>query len=66
MLIKFFKMSCRNAKWVITLHVTQETMKSSERKTGTVVRGIRCPIIRNGDLLADTVFDSLMGAAREE
>lgn len=41
-------------------------MKSSERKTGTVVRGIRCPIIRKGDLLADTVFDSLMGAAREE
>lgn len=42
------------------------TMKSSERKTGTVVRGIRCPIIRQGDSLADTVLESLLGAARDE
>ena len=41
-------------------------MKSSERKTGTVVRGIRCPIIRQGDHLADTILESLLSAAREE
>ena len=41
-------------------------MKSSERKTGTVVRGIRCPIIRQGDHLADTILESLLSAAHEE
>jgi F420-0:gamma-glutamyl ligase len=40
-------------------------MKSSERKTGTVVRGIRCPIIRQGDHLADTILESLLSAARD-
>ena len=42
------------------------TMKTSERRTGTVVRGIRCPIIRQGDSLADTILESLLGAARDE
>ncbi|MBP5488444.1 MAG: coenzyme F420-0:L-glutamate ligase [Bacteroidales bacterium] len=41
-------------------------MKTSERRTGTVVRGIRCPIIRQGDSLADTILESLLGAARDE
>lgn len=37
-----------------------------QRKVGTVVRGIRCPIIREGDCLADIVVDSVLGAAQSE
>lgn len=37
-----------------------------ERKTGTVSRGIRCPIIREGDSLADIVVDSVLDAAASE
>ena len=35
-----------------------------ERKVGTVSRGIRCPIIREGDDLAQIVVDSLLEAAQ--
>ncbi|MBO4264176.1 MAG: coenzyme F420-0:L-glutamate ligase [Bacteroidales bacterium] len=41
-------------------------METHERKTGTVSRGIRCPIIREGDNLAEIVADSVLAAAREE
>ena len=34
-----------------------------ERKVGTVARGIRCPIIREGDNLAQIVTDSVLEAA---
>lgn len=37
-----------------------------ERKVGTVSRGIRCPIIRQGDDLADIVVRSVLDAAAEE
>ena len=37
-----------------------------ERKTGTVSRGIRCPIIREGDDLAKIVCDSVVDAAKSE
>ena len=37
-----------------------------ERKVGTVSRGIRCPIIREGDDLAKIVVDSVMEAAASE
>ena len=37
-----------------------------ERKVGTVSRGIRCPIIREGDDLAKIVVDSVLDAARSE
>ena len=37
-----------------------------ERKTGTVSRGIRCPIIREGDDLAKIVADSVIEAAEGE
>lgn len=37
-----------------------------ERKVGTVVRGIRCPIIREGDDVAAIVVDSIMEAAQAE
>ena len=35
-----------------------------ERKTGTISRGIRCPIIREGDDLAKIVCDSIIDAAK--
>lgn len=36
------------------------------RKTGTISRGIRCPIIREGDDIAQIVVDSVLDAAQEE
>lgn len=41
-------------------------MKNHERKVGTVSRGIRCPIIREGDNLAEIVTGSVLAAAEEE
>ena len=37
-----------------------------ERKVGTVSRGVRCPIIRKGDDLADIVTNSVLEAAESE
>lgn len=37
-----------------------------ERKVGTTVRGIRCPIIREGDNLADIIVSSVLDAAGSE
>ena len=39
---------------------------SNERRVGTVSRGIRCPIIREGDDLAKIVTDSVLEAAEYE
>ena len=41
-------------------------MKNQERKVGTVSRGIRCPIIRQGDDLAAIVTGSVLEAAESE
>ena len=41
-------------------------MANNERKVGTVSRGIRCPIIREGDDLAKIVTDSVLEAAESE
>ena len=38
----------------------------NERKVGTVSRGIRCPIIRQGDDLGKIVVDSVLAAAESE
>ena len=38
----------------------------SERRVGTVSRGIRCPIIREGDDLTQIVTDSVLEAAQIE
>ena len=40
--------------------------KYMERKVGTVSRGIRCPIVREGDDLAKIVVDSVLEAAQSE
>lgn len=37
-----------------------------ERRVGTVSRGVRCPIIREGDDLAEIVVESVLGAAESE
>ncbi|MCR4741118.1 MAG: coenzyme F420-0:L-glutamate ligase [Lachnospiraceae bacterium] len=39
---------------------------ANERRVGTVSRGIRCPIIRQGDDLAQIVTDSVIEAAEAE
>ena len=41
-------------------------METKERRVGTVSRGIRCPIIRQGDDLAAIVTDSVLQAAESE
>ena len=41
-------------------------MEKSTRKVDTVSRGIRCPIIREGDDLARIVTESVLEASREE
>ena len=41
-------------------------METKERRVGTVSRGIRCPIIREGDNLAEIVADSVIEAAEIE
>ena len=41
-------------------------MKNHVRRVGTVSRGIRCPIIRQGDDLAEIVTTSVLEAAEEE
>lgn len=41
-------------------------MEHKERRVGTVSRGIRCPIIRQGDDLAAIVADSVLAAAESE
>ena len=37
-----------------------------ERKVGTISRGIRCPIIREGDDMATIVVNSVLEAAQSE
>ena len=41
-------------------------MSKTERRVGTVSRGIRCPIIRQGDDLSEIVTDSVLEAAEFE
>lgn len=41
-------------------------MSKNERLTGTVSRGIRCPIIREGDDLTQIVTDSVLAAAASD
>lgn len=45
---------------------THWNMEKKERRVGTVSRGIRCPIIREGDNLAAIVADSVLEAAESE
>ena len=42
------------------------SMSDNERRVGTISRGIRCPIIREGDDLVEIVTDSVLAAAESE
>ena len=37
-----------------------------QRSVGTIARGLRCPIIREGDDLTEIIVDSVLGAAKSE
>ena len=41
-------------------------MEQNTRRVGTISRGIRCPIFREGDPLAEMVTDSVLEAAKAE
>ncbi|MBQ9458566.1 MAG: coenzyme F420-0:L-glutamate ligase [Oscillospiraceae bacterium] len=41
-------------------------MSNNDRRVGTVVRGIRCPIIRQGDDIAEIAAQSVLEAAKAE
>ena len=41
-------------------------IKNMERRVGTISRGIHCPIIREGDNLADIIVESVLEAAESE
>jgi F420-0:gamma-glutamyl ligase len=43
-----------------------KNMSENTRRVGTVSRGVRCPIIREGDDLATIVTDSVLEAAKSE
>lgn len=49
-----------------TTEIFKKKVKKMERRVGTVSRGIRCPIIREGDNLAKIVADSVLEAAECE
>lgn len=46
--------------------IFQEDVHMAERRVGTVSRGIRCPIIRQGDDLSKIVTESVLEAAKSE
>ncbi len=50
----------------ICIRKVLKTMEKKERKVGTISRGIRCPIIREGDDLAAIVTNSVLEAAESE
>lgn len=43
-----------------------DKMNTHERKVGTISRGVRCPIIREGDDIAEIVARSVLEAASDE
>ena len=51
---------------VILLKIEGIKVTNNERRVGTVSRGIRCPIIREGDNLAALVSDAVLEAAEYE
>lgn len=53
-------------KAITAIRVRRGRIMSSERRIGTVSRGIRCPIFREGDDLAKMVVDSVLEAAASD
>ena len=56
----------RNVAFLARKKGFEKTMEKKERRVGTISRGIRCPIIREGDDLAAIVTDSVLAAAESE
>ncbi len=55
-----------NANNCYICELVEKPMKNHQRRVGTVSRGIRCPIIREGDNLAAIVTESVLAAASDE
>ena len=63
----FFWSKALNCFLPMKMHYTHSKEgKKMERKVGTVSRGIRCPIIREGDNLVDIATTSVLEAAASE
>ena len=45
--------------WQNTFYTIETEVYNMERKVGTISRGIRCPIIREGDNLVDIAVTSV-------
>lgn len=58
--------SCKYAFYNSIFSRKGKTMEQRKRSVGTVSRGIRCPIIRKGDDLAEIVTESVLEAAKNE
>ena len=52
--------------WQNTFYTIETEVYKMERKVGTISRGIRCPIIREGDNLVDIAVTSVLEAAESE
>ena len=57
---------CVRFDWADLIKFIIQGEWNMERKVGTVSRGIRCPIIREGDNLADIIVASVLEAAESE
>ena len=59
-------MSLSGIFFAVQIFFFQEDVHMAERRVGTVSRGIRCPIIRQGDDLSKIVTESVLEAAKAE
>ncbi len=59
-------MSLSGIFFAVQIFFFQEDVHMAERRVGTVSRGIRCPIIRQGDDLSRIVTESVLEAAKAE
>ena len=65
--INAFHCNCGGTLEVVKNSVNDtERGKTMERNVGTISRGIRCPIIREGDDLAKIVVDSVLTAGQTD
>ncbi len=61
-----FQMLSKSGNWAATPPVNQQRSITMERLVGTVSRGIRAPIIREGDDIAQIVVQSVLDASAAE
>ena len=58
--------NCSDGFYLFTTIFNDNEVLIMERRVGTISRGIRGPIIREGDNLVDITVDSVLGAAESE